>query len=45
MKPQDVLKHKPLVLTEGQRAAYFRDGYLVLENYVSAEWLGRLRAR
>lgn len=43
MKPQDVLKHKPLVLTEDQRAAYFRDGYLVLENYVSAEWLGRLR--
>ena len=44
MKPQDVLKHKPLVLTEDQRAAYFRDGYLVLENYVSADWLSRLRA-
>jgi len=44
MKPQDVLKHKPLILTEDQRAAYFRDGYLVLENYVSADWLSRLRA-
>lgn len=43
MKPEEVLKHKPLVLSEAQRASYFRDGYLVLENYVPAEWLARLK--
>lgn len=43
MKPQDVLEHAPLVLTEDQRAAYFRDGFLVLENYVPTPWLTRLR--
>ncbi|MGQ0581876.1 MAG: phytanoyl-CoA dioxygenase family protein [Reyranella sp.] len=44
MKPQDVLKHPTHVLTADQRAAYFRDGYLVLPDYVPAVWLKRLRA-
>jgi ectoine hydroxylase len=42
MKPEDILKHSPLVLTEAQRATYFRDGYLVIENHVPATWLERL---
>lgn len=44
MKPQDVLEHAPLVLTAEQRRSYFRDGYLVLPDYVPAAWLERLRA-
>ncbi len=44
MKPEDVLQHAPNVLTEAQRRAYFRDGYLVLPEFVSRAWLDRLRA-
>ena len=44
MKPQDVLEHAPLVLTAEQRQSYFRDGYLVLPDYVPHAWLKRLRA-
>jgi hypothetical protein len=29
MKPEDVLAHPALVLTEAQRAAYFSDGFLL----------------
>jgi ectoine hydroxylase-related dioxygenase (phytanoyl-CoA dioxygenase family) len=38
------MRHPVNVLTEAQRRRYFRDGYLVLENYVPEKWLGRLRA-
>jgi hypothetical protein len=34
MKPEDVLTHPVLVLTEAQRTAYFADGFLVLPDYV-----------
>jgi ectoine hydroxylase-related dioxygenase (phytanoyl-CoA dioxygenase family) len=44
MKTDEILKHSPLVLTEAQRAAYFRDGYLVVENHVPETWLRRLRS-
>jgi len=44
MKPEDVLLHAPLVLTEVQRTAYFADGFLVLPDYVPEPWLRRLRA-
>lgn len=44
MKPEEVMKRSPIVLTDAQRAAYFRDGYLVVENYVPAAWLARLKA-
>lgn len=44
MKPQDVLKHPALVLSEAQRRAFFDDGFLVLPDYVPAPWLDRLRA-
>ena len=43
MLPEDVLRHPALVLTEAQRAAYFSDGFLVLPDYVPAQWLDRLR--
>lgn len=43
MKPEEILKQKPLVLSEAQRASYFRDGYLVLENYVPPALLARLK--
>lgn len=44
MRPEDVLAHPPLVLTEAQRAAYFSDGFLVLPEYVPRSWLGRLHS-
>jgi ectoine hydroxylase len=43
MKPEDVLLHAPLVLTEVQRTAYFADGFLVLPDYVPEPWLRPLR--
>jgi ectoine hydroxylase len=42
MKPEDVLKHPALVLTEAQRTAYFANGFLVLPDYVPQTWLTRL---
>lgn len=44
MKPEDVLAHPALVLSEAQRTAYFADGFLVLPDYVPQAWLARLRA-
>jgi hypothetical protein len=44
MKPEDVMRHPLNVLTQAQRAAYFRDGYLALPGYVPESWLHRLRA-
>lgn len=44
MKTEEILKRAPLILTEEQRASYFRNGFLVVENYVPANWLGRLKA-
>ncbi len=44
MKPETVLAHEPKILTQAQREAYFRDGYLLLERFVSEEWLTRLQA-
>jgi hypothetical protein len=44
MKPEDVLAHPALVLTESQRTAYFADGFLVLPDYVPQDWVIRLRA-
>jgi ectoine hydroxylase-related dioxygenase (phytanoyl-CoA dioxygenase family) len=44
MKTEDILKDKPTVLTEAQRASYFKNGYLVIENYVPESWLVRVKA-
>ncbi len=42
MRTDDILARSPLVLTQNQREHYFERGYLVLENFVSADWLDRL---
>jgi len=44
MTPEQVLSHKPRVLTQKQREFYFAEGYLLLEKIIPAEWLERLRA-
>ncbi len=44
MKPEEILSHEPKVLSQEQREFYFETGYLVLENFVSQDWLDRLWA-
>ena len=44
MKIEDILANDPLVLDQGQREFYFEHGYLLLERFVSIDWLKRLRA-
>ena len=44
MKIEKILSHKPKVLSDAQRNAYFKDGYLVLDRFISDEWLDRLWA-
>ena len=43
MTPEQVLAHPPKVLTDAQREAYFRDGYLLLERFVPDDWLATLK--
>jgi ectoine hydroxylase len=43
MKAENVMKHPLNVLTEAQRRRFFRDGYLIVPDYMPAAWLGRLR--
>lgn len=43
MTPEDVLSQPPKVLTQAQRELYFEQGYLLLERFVSKDWLDRLR--
>lgn len=42
MTPESILSHNPKVLTQAQREAYFRDGYIALEGFVGKDWLDRL---
>jgi len=42
MKPEDILKFEPKVLSQEQREFYFENGYLLLEKFVNEEWLDRL---
>lgn len=44
MKAEDVVKHAPNVLTEAQRRQFFKDGFLVLPDYIPGAWLDRLRS-
>ena len=44
MTPEAILSHAPKVLTQAQREAYFRDGYLALDGFVGQDWLDRLWA-
>ena len=42
MKKETILAQKPKALSQQQRETYFRDGYLVLQDFVSDEWMERL---
>ena len=42
MTPKEVLSHEPKVLTDEQRRSYFENGYLLVEDIISREWIGRL---
>jgi ectoine hydroxylase len=43
MTPQQILAIPPRVLTQAQRESYFREGYLLLQNAISEDWVHRLR--
>lgn len=43
MTPKQVLAQPARVLTQAQREAYFRDGYLLVERAIGDDWLQRLR--
>jgi ectoine hydroxylase len=42
--PDEVLAQPPLVLTQEQRASFFRDGYVHLPGFVPRDWLTLLNA-
>jgi hypothetical protein len=42
MKSEHILARPPLVLSQEQRESYFENGYLLLEGFVSREWLDRI---
>jgi ectoine hydroxylase len=42
MKAEDILARPPRVLSQQQRQFYFENGYLLLESFVSREWLDRI---
>ena len=44
MRLEEVLAHPPRVLTPEQRALYFEQGYLHLEDFVSSDWIERLQS-
>ena len=44
MTPEQVLALPPRVLSQSQREAYFRDGYILLERIIPETWIARLRA-
>ncbi len=43
MTPHDILQAPSKVLTDAQREFYFSEGYILLENSVSEDWLLKLR--
>jgi len=44
MLPDKVRQYRPHVLSEAQREQYFRDGFLVLPDFVPSAWTSRLQA-
>ncbi|MCK6449263.1 MAG: phytanoyl-CoA dioxygenase family protein [Alphaproteobacteria bacterium] len=44
MTPEDILKHRPRVLSRKQRESYFENGYILLEKIVPPDIVERLRA-
>ena len=45
MTPEDILSHPPLAMSQEQRRAYFRDGFVTLPGAAPAELLARVRAK
>lgn len=43
MKVEQILSRPPRVLEQSQREFYFENGYLLLENFLTDEWVERLR--
>jgi ectoine hydroxylase len=43
MRPEDISRCSPNILTFGQRDAYFRDGYIAAEGLIPDAWLHRLQ--
>ena len=43
MKPQDVLAHQPLILSQQARESYFEQGYAVAAGFLNTQWLQRLQ--
>ena len=43
MTPEEILGHRPRLLSQAQREFFFANGYLLLERAVDAAWLSRLR--
>lgn len=43
MTPEDILAHKPRLLTQKQREFYFEHGYLLLDRIIPDEWVETLR--
>jgi len=44
MTPEQVLAIRPKVLSQAQREAYFRDGFILVERAISDDWIRKLRA-
>jgi len=44
MRPEDVLRVAPKILTSEQRERYFRAGYLAAEGLIPDAWISRVRA-
>ena len=43
MTPEEILGHRPRLLSQVQREFFFANGYLLVERAVDATWLSRLR--
>lgn len=43
MTPEEILDHRPRLLSQAQREFFFANGYLLVEQALDAAWLPRLR--
>lgn len=43
MTPEQILAHKPRILSQAQRESYFDNGYICLERIIPETWVERLR--
>jgi hypothetical protein len=45
MTPEDILSHPPLAMSQDQRLAYFRDGFVALPGVTPSDQLAKIRAK